>query len=236
MIDDFDHGESWNFPAGASDGRVGTWEHRGFDASAYPGASVNKLYTLYCGETSDESCGDSGMGGSAGEITPGSLVFKCEASDDWCNTPWDSSRAYGQYANLEVSFVPYNAAADGLVDCYNALEGGFTGIKFDIRSSTATSVLPQLSDPTKPIGTDPLNFRGPKVDTTAEFKTVEIPFADFKTPDWASIDVSQRGLAVDAASLRSLALIVNPKPESGDGVMGESVQPYNIEIDNVSFY
>jgi hypothetical protein len=237
LIDDFDHGASWNFPEG-SDKRVGTWEHRGYDPSIYVagGAPGNVKYDLYCGDTSAESCSNMGMGGAAGTLTPGSLVFKCEAEDDWCNTAWDSTKPYGQYANLEVTFVPFNETAGTFVDCYNALEGGFTGIQFDIKSPTNSSVLPELKDPSKSLTTEPLVFRAQAVNATAEFQTVKLAFADFKSPDYASYDVAQRGLPVDGASLQSFALIVNPTRESGDGVEGESLPPYNIEIDNVTFY
>ena len=222
MIDDFEHGLSWNF-ADDSDDRIGTWEH---------GHSLGKndkhiATPPECGEPT--GCGTDGMGGSAGALTPEYLIAKCDASttDSWClggeptaDDPW------GNYASIDTPLAPWSP--DG-VNCYST-DGKFTGIKFKAKSPTKTKIYLKAVDPDVPTsggGT----YIAPVVTLTDAWVEYEVPFAKLKIPDWAE---KIGGQAIDPNSLVSISFVIRSVSSGKED--GERIEPYEVHLDDVSFY
>jgi len=217
LIDDFDHGASWNF-SDDSDGRVGTWEHE----YAVDAAGGRQLTDLECGD----SCDNAGMGGG-GDLTPGYLVAKCDG-EEWC-----AGGAYGEdaWGNWAAVSTPLAAWSETDVNCYDA--STFTGIEFKAWSSLGTKVRLQVIDPNADSEAG-ITYQSPVITlpATKPDEPQQIAFADMKIPDWV---MGQGGDAVNPAALRSLSFAVRSlSPESDD--MGERIAAYEVNLDDVAFY
>lgn len=226
LIDDFDHGQSWNL-SDDSDGRVGTWEHEYWD---FTGATTDRLFSEpECGEP--EGCTSDGMGGASG-TTPGYLKISCSGEGDqgWCATAWDSGNPWAQWAAVSTRLTSYTADEED--NCYNAAQ--YTGIKFKARSASGEDkLLLQGIDPSA----DPTQgwvYKSETISLTTDWVEYEVPFEGLTMADWIG-DAGGPSGSVDASSLEAIAFAVRTVTDEMAGA-GESLKPYEIHIDDVSFY
>lgn len=211
MIDDFESEGFPNFPDDA-DGRVGTWEHEYWNP-----------------EGGDRLFQDP-------VLVEGAMNFKCEGGVDeaWCETAWSADNAWGQWADTGTRFTTYSATD---VNCYDA--SVFTGIKFKAQSPLGDKIQLKLNTPetsTQMASDQGWAFKGPVITLTADPTEYTVPFSDVKVPDWVAGEGGPSG-AVTANSLISMAFVIRSVTDETEGeVMGESLNKYNVTIDDVEFY
>jgi hypothetical protein len=227
MIDNFDHGMSWNFPDDG-DGRVGTWEHEYWDFTT-PDVPGRLFSEPVCGD--EAGCMGGGMGGASGQ-TPGYLVAACNGAGEqgWCEATWSESNPWGQWAAVSTRLTQYSETD---VNCYNAAAGGFMGVEFMAKSPSSDKILLQAVDPSAD-AEQGWTYKSPVITLTTEWDTYQVPFSDIVMPTWVG-DLGGPSGSVDASALIALSFVIRSVTYQMSGT-GESLNAYEIHIDDVSFY
>lgn len=215
MIDDF-NGDAFPNLVDDSDGRIGTWAHGHWISPAGSDPSLIR---------------EAGMGGG-----PGYLEAECqdEADDQgdypWCNTEFNPTPEtdWEQWASVDLRLALYSATD---VNCYDA--SVFTGIKFKAKSAAeGNSFRIQLGTPDAKPNEGETYQSGELQLGTTEWEEFEVPFSMIAQPSWSSVTapLDVRGLITISWAVRTVT------PQDVDGIVGETLAPYNIQIDDVEFY
>lgn len=144
-----------------------------------------------------------------------------DEADAACNTAWGSGTPF-QWAALSVLFVNGDDTP-----CYDA--SVYSGVVFRARSDDSGQKLRlQLNTPSDQREQNN-SFNSDELTLGDAWKTFSIPFSQVK--------LERGGETVEPSELESLSFVVRNVAKESDGKLeGESLLPYAIEIDDVSFY
>ncbi len=153
------------------------------------------------------------------------LVLQCGDGDDdadaACNTAWAMGVPY-QWAATSSLFVN----ADG-VPCYDA--SVFDGIQFSARAKEDGEKLRLQFNTPSDMRAQNNSFNSEEIELTTEWKTYKVAFD--------AVKLEEGGTLVNPEELESISFVVrNVKDEKDDAVLGESLLPYEIHLDDVAFF
>ncbi len=153
------------------------------------------------------------------------LVLQCGDGDDdaeaACNTAWAMGVPY-QWAATSSLFIN----GDG-VPCYDA--SVFEGIQFSARAKEDGEMLRLQFNTPSDMRAQNKSFNSEEIELTTEWKTYKVAFDEVK--------LEEGGKLVNPEELESISFVVrNVKDEKDGAVLGESLLPYEIHLDNVAFF
>lgn len=208
LIDDFENvGDDGVAWLRTVDGRDGYWVSASF---LTPAVDMNTPAT------------DPEIGDDSGNSY---LVLECADGDDdedaACNTTWSKTVPF-QWAAASSLFIN----ADG-VPCYDG--SVFDGIQFSARSKVAGDKIRLQFNTPSDMREQNNSFNSEEIELTTAWKTYKVSFDEVKLEDG--------GTLVKPEELESISFVVrNVKAEKDGNVLGESLEPYEINLDDVAFF